>query len=103
MSPQDDHGMPTPHGSPSLKVIVILVALDLLLMVFSVVMWQLGNDAMAATAGAGAIALTADIARRLLADVGARTTQLAPPPRLRRSAEAVPEDTPSASDDDLAA
>jgi hypothetical protein len=43
-----------------------LLVLDSLLMVFSVVMWVLGNDALAGVAGMGAIALTADIARRLL-------------------------------------
>jgi hypothetical protein len=56
----------SPAAEPSGKTLAVLLGLDLLLMVFSVVLWQLNNDTLAATAGAGAIALAVDIARRLL-------------------------------------
>jgi hypothetical protein len=60
-------GSSTPNGSPSSRVIIALVALDVLLMLFCVVLWRFGAEAMAATAAAGAVALTVEIARRLMA------------------------------------
>jgi hypothetical protein len=47
--------------------IITLIILDLLLMAFAVVLGLMSNETLTATAGAGAIGLTADIARRLLA------------------------------------
>jgi len=64
---KDDHRGPPASAPPSPQVIASLIALDLLLMIFSVVMGLLGNDTVAVAAGAGAIALAPDVARRLLA------------------------------------
>jgi hypothetical protein len=59
---------------------VMLAVIDLLLMAFSIVLWKLGNDTLAATAGAGAIALATDIGRRLLAGPAAELPPLQNPP-----------------------
>jgi hypothetical protein len=59
-----------PAPSPSTRTLIVLLALDILLMLFSVVLWQLGIPTLAATAAAAAIALTGDTARRMLAGGG---------------------------------
>jgi hypothetical protein len=64
VEPHDLGGRTPPN--PGVGTIVTLVVLDVLLMAFSIVTWQLHNDTLAATAGAGAIALTVEIGRRLL-------------------------------------
>lgn len=73
----DPHGTPPP--APSTRAVIALLVLAALLMIFSVVMWLLGNPTLTATAAAGAIALIADIARRLLATLSAPGTSADPP------------------------
>jgi hypothetical protein len=58
---------PPSSGPPPANPLRTLLLLDALLMVFSIVFWLLGNPTLAAAAGTGAIALTIDVARRLLA------------------------------------
>ncbi|GLW28088.1 hypothetical protein [Actinoplanes regularis] len=64
---------------PSTRIMVILIAIDLLLMIFCVVLWHLGNDPLAAAAGVAAIALATDTGRRLLAGPAAEVSPPTPP------------------------
>ena len=67
-------GIPSPvppaAAQPPVSTMYVLLLLTGLLMTFSVAMWMLNNVTLAAGAGMGAIALVADIARRLLATPG---------------------------------
>ena len=61
---------PAAGGPPSTGVMVTLIVLAAILLGYSIVVAVMGDTALAATAGTGAIALVGEIARRLLAGSG---------------------------------
>jgi hypothetical protein len=63
-------GSTAPAGPPTVGVMFTLVVLAVVLMSYSIVAGVMGDTTLAATAGAGAIALVGEIARRLLAACG---------------------------------
>ena len=66
MTQQSSTNAPAPPAGPSGKTLGVLITMTALLMLFSVAMWKLGNQTLAASAGVAAIALIGDICRRLL-------------------------------------
>jgi hypothetical protein len=68
----------TPGSGPGGTTFVVLITLIVLLMLFSVVMWELGNEGLAAAAGTVVIGLIGDICRRLLGGDDSPPTPAAP-------------------------
>ncbi|MEV0002231.1 hypothetical protein AB0H28_08090 [Micromonospora sp. NPDC050980] len=75
MSAQRPRGSRTSSSSgdvPTLTATIAVSATVLMLMLFSVVSWRLGNATLAALAGTGACTLAAEAVRRYLGDATRR-------------------------------
>ncbi|MEU7840648.1 hypothetical protein AB0B39_06725 [Micromonospora sp. NPDC049114] len=63
---------PTTGDVPAPSAIVAVTVTVLMLMVFSIVFWKLGNNTLSAVAGTGACTLAGEAIRRYLGDHGRR-------------------------------
>ncbi|WP_431930868.1 hypothetical protein [Micromonospora sp. RP3T] len=70
--PRGSRPSPTQGDGPTLTATIAVSATVLMLMLFSVVSWRLGNDTLAALAGTGACTLAGEAVRRYLGDATRR-------------------------------